>query len=372
MNKMYRSFLGTFLMLSLFQVNAQVSKSHEFFVGTLTFDENSKGIYKYTLDDQGKFESMGLVAETDNPSYLAFSDDQKFLVSANMDKNWGNGKVESFSITPEGLVSVSKSETDKIPCHVSVKNSHVLISNYNGGNTELFKLDASGKLSDVLSTEKHEGKGEIDRQDAPHAHSAWFKPNSDTVISVDLGTNHLWFSKLDSAKSSLTPLKCKNLEMAKGAGPRHLAFHPLKSDLLYVLNELDNTVSLVKNVKKDKYKVLSSISTLPKDFSGKNTAADIHITSDGKFLYASNRGANNSLAIFKIDETTAALTLVGIESTKGEVPRNFAISPTEEFIVVANKKTNNLVSFKRNQLTGTLTFVDEIEAPTPTCVLFYN
>ncbi len=372
MNKIYRSFLGAFLALGFLQASAQESKSHEFYVGTLTFDENSKGIYKYALNDQGKFKSLGLVAETDSPSYLALSDDKKFLVSANMDKNWGNGKVESFSITSEGLVSVSKSETDKIPCHVSVKNSHVLISNYNGGNTELFKLDASGRLSEVLSVEKHEGKGETDRQDAPHAHSAWFKPNSDTVISVDLGTNHLWFSKLDNTGGSLTPLKCKNLEMAKGAGPRHLAFHPLKPELLYVLNELNNTISLVKNLKKDKYKVLSSVSTLPKGFTGKNTAADIHISSDAKFLYSSNRGDNNSIAIFKIDEVTAELTLVEIEPSKGEVPRNFTISPTEDFVIVANKKTNNLVSFKRDKQTGKLTFIDEIEAPTPTCVLFYN
>ncbi len=369
---MYRCFLGAFLALGLLQANAQKKESHEFYVGTLTFDANSKGIYKYTLDDNGKFESLGIVAETDSPSYLAFSDDKKFLVSANMDKNWGNGKVESFSITDKGLVSVSKSQTDKIPCHVSIRNNYVLISNYNGGNTELFKLDASGKLSDVLATEQHEGKGVTDRQEAPHAHSAWFKPNSDTVISVDLGTNHLWFSKLDEAGNSLKPLKCKNLEMAEGAGPRHLAFHPLKSDVLYVLNELDNTVSLVKNVKKGKYKVVSSISTLPKDFAGKNTAADIHISKDAKFLYTSNRGDNNSLAIFKIDETTGALTLVGIEPTKGQVPRNFSISPTGDYIIVANKKTNNLVSFKRDKATGKLSFVDEIEAPTPTCVLFYN
>ncbi|WP_010520531.1 lactonase family protein [Aquimarina agarivorans] len=372
MKKIYNSILGVLLTLIIFQMNAQESTAHEFYVGTLTFEGDSKGIYKYTLDSNGKFKSLGLVAETDSPSYLALTEDKKILVSANMDKNWGNGKVTSFSVADKGLVAISESQTDKIPCHVSIKNKYVLISNYGGGNTELFKLDASGKLSELLSKEQHEGTGTHERQEAPHAHSAWFKPNSNEIVSVDLGTNHLWFSELNETKKALEPSKPKNFAMATGAGPRHLAFHPLKPQFIYVLNELDNTVTLVENNKSNSYKVLSSISTLPKDFSGKNTAADIHISKDGKFLYTSNRGDNNSLAIFKINETTGILSLVGIEPTKGEVPRNFAISPTEDFIVVANKKTNNLVSFKRDKVTGKLLFTDEITAPTPTCVLFYN
>ncbi|MEL6986698.1 MAG: beta-propeller fold lactonase family protein, partial [Bacteroidota bacterium] len=113
---------------------------------------------------------------------------------------------------------------------------------------------------------------------------------------------------------------------------------------------------------------VASFSTLPDNFDGSNTCADIHISSDGQFLYASNRG-HNSIAIFKI-EADGSLIAKGHESTKGDHPRNFSLSPDEKFLLVANQKTNNIVSFKRDLATGMLSFASEVEAPAPVCILF--
>jgi len=110
------------------------------------------------------------------------------------------------------------------------------------------------------------------------------------------------------------------------------------------------------------------VSTLPEDFEGESFCADIHISSDGKFVYASNRG-HQSIAIFKVQDD-GNLESIGFEPVKGEHPRNFALSPDEDFLLVANKNTNNLVSFKRDSATGLLQFIDEIEAPSPVCILF--
>jgi 6-phosphogluconolactonase len=156
--------------------------------------------------------------------------------------------------------------------------------------------------------------------------------------------------------------------MAEGAGPRHLTFHPSKN-LIYVLNELNNTITSISKSDSGACQIVSSLSTLPDGFSEYSNAADIHISLDGKFLYASNRG-HDSIAIFKVNSADGSLTLIGNESTKGKNPRNFSLSPDNNYLVVANQDSDNLVSFKRNSESGLLTFVSEIEAPTPVCILF--
>ena len=156
--------------------------------------------------------------------------------------------------------------------------------------------------------------------------------------------------------------------MAPGAGPRHLAFHP-NGRWIYVVNELDCTVTLVKKNDSNAYFTGIGVSTLPPEYTGSNTCADIHLTSDGKFLYASNRG-HNSLAIFAINHHNGSLLPLGHQTTHGDWPRNFALSPEEDYLVVANQRTNKLVSFRRDQSTGMLTYIDRLDMPSPVCILF--
>ncbi|WP_299061717.1 lactonase family protein [uncultured Polaribacter sp.] len=342
------------------------SMNSSFYVGTYT-KKDSKGIYKYQLSSEGKLTKIGLAVETINPTFLVKSNDKKTLFAiGETDKN-GNGLIKSFKIEKDSLSLISVEKTGGPgPCFVTInKDNYLVAANYRGGNVGLLKTDTSGNLSKLLNVQQHIGKGTTERQEAAHAHSAWFHPTKKELISVDLGTNELWFSSIIDDKLVLNTQQ--KLKMAEGAGPRHLTFHP-NNKWMYVLNELNNTVSLVKE-KNNEYFVENSIATLPKDFTSFSKAADIHISKDGLFLYASNRG-HESIAIFEVNPENGSLKTVGYESVLGKHPRNFSLSPNDDFLIVANQNTDNIISFKRDEKTGKLTFVDEIAAPMPVCILF--
>ena len=344
-------------------------EAYPFFLGTYT-SENSEGIYHYILEADGQITQKKLMAKAENPSFLAMSADKKYLVNVNELKD---GTVSSYSITKDSLKLESRTPSGGAhPCFIAIDDDNdVLIANYTGGNVGLLKLKDDGKLTELLFLEEHVGKGtNTSRQEGPHAHSVWFVPGEDktNIVSADLGTNELWFAKLNKETSKLDPAETQKLQMPDGSGPRHLTFHP-NGKWIYVLNELNGAITHV--IKDDNtYSVAESASILPTDFNAENTTADIHISSDGKFVYASNRG-HNSIAVLQVNEDDGSLKLLANESTRGETPRNFALSPDDNYLIVANQKTNNLVSFNRNSETGLLEFVSETKAPTPVCILFY-
>ena len=177
----------------------------------------------------------------------------------------------------------------------------------------------------------------------------------------------MWFSKLDTTKNELIYTPHKKLKALEGAGPRHLIFDP-NNKWIYVLSELNNSISILKE-KDETYFIDSTISTLPKEFTAHSNAANIRISKDGKFLYASHRGAD-SIAMFKVNSENGSLTSIGYTPVLGANSRKFSLSPDDQFLLVANQDTNNIISFKRNAVTGKLTFVDKILAPTPICILF--
>ncbi|WP_405246004.1 lactonase family protein [Cellulophaga sp. Asnod2-G02] len=349
------------------EVAQEMAQDATFYVGTYT-DKESKGIYKYSLSADGKLAKIGLAAAANNPSFLALSPDKKFLLTVNEVAEKNTGFVSSYQIEKDTLLFKNMSASGgSHPCHVAInEEGYVLAANYSSGSVGLLQVDSAGKLTDLLDTQQHSGQGTTARQKGPHAHSAWFDEN--TVIAVDLGTNELWFSSINTTTNKLDSVAPFRLPMAEGAGPRHLAQHPTKK-ILYVLNELDNTITSVSRLADGTYEKKQTISSIPEDFKEATKSADIHISADGKFLYASNRG-HNSIAIFSIHEDSGDLSLVGYESCRGENPRNFSLTPEDTYLIVANQDTNNLISFKRNAQTGLLTFVSEIEAPTPVCILF--
>ncbi|WP_299017738.1 lactonase family protein [uncultured Polaribacter sp.] len=364
--KYFTTLLLVITFLGCKQEKETMSTEQTFYVGTYT-KKDSKGIYKYSLSKEGKLSEIGLQATVVNPTFLVKSKDKKTLFAVGeTDKN-GVGFVRSFKIEKDSLTQVSKEKTGGAgPCFVGINDdNYIVTANYRAGTVGLLKTDTNGKLSNLLDVQQHFGKGTTERQKAPHAHSAWFHPTKKELISVDLGTNELWFSKIENDKLTLTAQQ--KLAMPKGSGPRHLTFHPNKK-WIFVLNELANTVSLVKE-NNGKYFVESTITTLPNDFTEFSKAADIHITKDGLFLYASNRG-HESIAIFEVNTADGSLKTVGYENVRGEHPRNFSLSPNEDFLVVANQDTDNIISFKRDEKTGKLIFVDEIKAPIPVCILF--
>ncbi len=367
------AFLALSLLISCNMFNKKPKEKQArplFYVGTYTNGE-SEGIYSFALNKRGIIKPLGLAATSDNPSFLAMSADKKYLLAVSeTKKNNGMGSVESYRVAGKKLRRKSQKPSGGThPCFVTINpDGDVLVANYTGGNVGLLKLGKNGKLSGLLDVEQHEGKGITDRQESPHAHSAWFEPDGSGIITADLGTNELWFSEIEKGSQKIIPRNPHKLAMASGAGPRHLAFHP-NQKWIYVLNELNNTITLVEKNKTGEYSTGPSISTLPPDFDQFSKCAHIVISMDGKFIYASNRG-HNSIAIFGVSPNDGKLNLLGFEVTHGDSPRHFALSQDEEFLVVANQNSNNLVSFKRDKSTGLLKFVGEVEAPAPVCVLF--
>ena len=346
----------------------QKNNSYPFYVGSYT-NKESRGVYKYLLHKDGSLKQIGLAAISDNPAFLAITADKKFLVAVNeIDEN-GVGFVESFLIRGDSLQFISRrSSGGAHPCFVAVNSmGFVLVANYTGGNVGLLWLDEEGKLSPLLDLETHQGRDGNVKQQAAHAHSAWFESSNNAIICVDKGTNELWFSHLDTRLQKLIPSNPQTIKMGPGAGPRHLVIHP-NGHWFYVLNELDNTVTLVRK-SEGKYIKDKSFSTLPIEYTEPSICADIKITIDGKFVYASNRG-HNSIAIFKVNTTTGILNLVGHQSSFGDAPRNICLSPDGEFLLVANRHSNRIVSFKRDKISGLLEEADQIEAATPACIVF--
>jgi 6-phosphogluconolactonase len=141
------------------------------------------------------------------------------------------------------------------------------------------------------------------------------------------------------------------LKTLPGSGPRHLVFHPTKK-LAYLIEELSGTVTAYNHTN-GKLNFLQRLLTLPPDYKGAMGGADIHISLDGKFLYASNRGDANSITIFSV-ANDGKLKWKGYQSTEGIHPRNFMIDPTGNWLLVANSDTDNIVIFQRNKQTGLL------------------
>ncbi|MFC2115089.1 lactonase family protein [Bacteroidota bacterium] len=328
-------------------------------------------MYKSILHEDGSIESAGLIASTENPAFLTKSLDGKYLIAVNEIKNEnGVGRVESYRVEKDTLILQNRSSSGGAhPCHVTINESgFVLVSNYSGGSMGLLHLEADGRLSELLDLIQHTGSGTTDRQLGPHAHSAVFETGGKGIISADLGTNELWFYRIDPALRKFDTTEQFRIRMAPGAGPRHFVMQTA-NHRIYVLNELDCTVTLINRSEQGNYYSAASYSTLPDNYQETNTCADIHISSDGRFLYASNRG-HNSIVIFRIEPSDGSLEYLAHEPTRGDRPRNFAISPDGKYLLAANQNSNNIVVFKRDRETGMLEYISQVEAPTPVCILF--
>jgi len=365
-----------FVLSAIFGLQAQdAGNVLHFYVGTYT-DSGSEGIYRFGLDrTTGKLHSNGLAALSENPSYLALSKDGKYLLAVREtrdESNQNSGYIELFNVDAAGnLSSVNMvSSGGAHTCHVTI-NEHgaVVASNYTGGNVALMQIDSTGELSRATSVIQHTGQGaDPKRQDKPHVHSALFEPKGNRIFVADLGIDKIKVYTIEKASATLKPYKFPEIKMTPGSGPRHMAIHP-SGKLLFVANELSSSVSVVQLMKNGNYKIVETVSTLPAGFSKSNTCADIHLSPEGNFLYVSNRGMN-SIAIFTVQEMESKIKLIGHEDTRGEMPRNFTLTPTGDFLLAANQNTDNIVAFRRDAATGLLTYTDQINAFKPVCLLF--
>lgn len=340
------------------------------FVGTYTrkeghVDGKAEGVAIYKLGQNSEWVRSSVEKQVVNPSYITLSSDGSYLYSVN---ETGPGTISAFNIDKTNgsteLINSQSSQGDA-PCYVTVdsQNRLAFLVNYMGG-IAVYPISKNGGLEDPTSVIYLDGSGPNDRQEASHPHSIILSPDERFAFVADLGTDKIMIYEIDYEKGLLNPASQSFIALNPGSGPRHIEFRA-GSNYLYAINELNSTVSVFGySPDSGSLKWIQSISTIPEEFSENNQCADIHITSDGKYLYASNRG-HNSIVGFEVDLVNGTLSLLGHESTRGDFPRNFLID--DDLLFVANQNTNNIVLFNIGP-SGELIYNYEINQRTPVCL----
>jgi 6-phosphogluconolactonase len=358
---------------------ARPKGSYLVYVGTYT-GPTSKGIYGYRFDaTTGQATSLGLVAETVNPSFLAIDPSRRFLYAANEISDYQgqkSGGISAYAIDSKSGKLTFLNEVSSRgagPCYVALDRTgrYVLVANYDSGSVAVLPVLNDGRLGEASAVIQHSGHGaDPKRQEGPHAHEIEVSGDNRFAIAADLGLDQLLVYHFDPAKGTLAANDPPFAKVDPGAGPRHFAFHP-SGKFLYVINEMGSTVTGFSYDRANgSLRQLATISTLPAGFKGNNDTAEIKVRPDGKFLYGSNRG-HDSIAIFAIDLATGTHKFLESVSTGGKTPRNFEIDPSNNYLFAANQASNNLVVFKIDPTNGHLIPTDQIlEVPSPVCVKF--
>jgi 6-phosphogluconolactonase len=339
---------------------------------------NGSGIEVFRLNrETGALTHLGTKAGVENPSFLTVDQSQRFLYAVNgsptIDGHPG-GAVTALAIAPAtGLLGDLNRQytTGQGPCHVAVDRArtYVIATSYHTGSVVVFPVQPDGSLAPASDLVQHHGSSvNPQRQAGPHAHSVTFDPAERFCLVCDLGLDRVFVYSLDRASGKLLPNEPPYVATTPGAGPRHLAFHP-NGRIVFVINEMGNTITSYHYAgERGTLSPIESVPTLPPDFTGENTTADIHVAPSGRFVYGSNRG-HDSIVIYAFDEAAARLSYVGHEPTGGRTPRNFTLSRDGSLLLAANQDSDNVVAFRVDQTRGLLTPTGGVAAsPSPTCV----
>jgi len=352
------------------------------FVGTYTkkeghVDGQGEGIYIYEMNKEtGALRYLDVSDQIISPSYLAVHENGKWVYAVN---EYDGGEEAFAAVTALEFRREDNSlrylnETSSMgqyPCYISIDNTgnFVMVANYVGGSVALYPIGEDGLLQPYSSYKKHEGSSSHPRQEAAHTHQIFQHPTKDWVAAVDLGADRIYEYKLDTLSMTLDYVG-DFPNSPRMSGPRHMALHPTL-EIGYMLNELIGTVEVFPT--EDALRFRRSIQVISTQEEGDNrepASAAIKVHPNGKFLYTSNRGELNDIVVFAIDEN-GTLSSVGRQSSLGDVPRDFEIDPSGNFLLVANQNTNTIVTFAIDQQTGMLSETGYVmETPTPVCLKF--
>lgn len=345
--------------------------SYQLYIGTYT-NKSSEGIYLASFDsDSGILSVLNLAVKLDNPSFQCITPDQEQLWSVSELWN-GPGKIAGFAIDSiDGkLVKLAEFPTmGNGPCYVSYHgpSNTILAANYNSGN--VVRIGVGTNNYGQTAIHQHAGKGpNKNRQSSPHAHNIHIAPEGQYAYACDLGSDEVYVYDL-----SKEGLQVKHIiNTTKGAGPRHLAFHP-EGKAMTVINELNSTLETYLPDDDGIFsKLHSKVSTIPDTFTQNNQCADIHYSANGKFLYASNRG-HNSIAVFSIDQKSLKPVLIQWMEEVINWPRNIAISPDGRYLLAANQEGNQIGVYAIENETGLLTYTgNTLSISQPVCLTFLN
>ncbi|WP_340105977.1 lactonase family protein [Rhodohalobacter sp. 8-1] len=350
------------------------------YVGTFD-DRGSEGLYVFEFDrESGGMTQIQTVSDRPGPNFQAIHPGGKYLYSVSGDafsENIEHGTISAYQVDSQtGMLQLinEQSVEGRGTAHVSVDplGEFAYVSNYSEGNLSVFTISENGGVSEAVDVVQHEGSSVNERrQNAPHVHSIIPSADGRFIYVSDLGTDQIVIYEVDRTTGELSPAEVPYVESTPGSGPRHFTIHP-GGEFAYSAEELSSTVAVFSvNQNNGALEEIQRITMLPEGYDGNNSAADIHLSPDGGFLYASNRG-HDSLVIYRVDAETGALTPAGHEPTRGSHPRNFMIDQLGEYVLVANRDDDNVVVFNRDQETGQLTYSGEqVTVPMAVCVTQY-
>lgn len=337
-------------------------------IGTYTH-ATSQGIYQTDFNTQtGELHNLRVVAKVEQPSFLTLSKDKKKIYAIS---EIAEGKLSILSKQVDGNYALDQeiSSEGSTTCHVTLNNEETLVSvaNYRKGSLIVYD-QKEGKVSKVALF-KHEGSSVVlPRQREPHPHSSYFSQDERYIYVPDLGADEIVAYPIVDGEPKEGILAFK---MTPGDGPRHMAPHPTK-DFWFVVGELTSVVVSVRPRGDGTLELVDKQNLLPKEVKGRSTAADVHVSPNGRHLYTSNRGHQDGyhcISIFQILDT-GQLKPLGHVSEGINQPRNFCISPDGKFLLVANQNGDNIIVFKVNPQ-GTLTPTDHsLEVSMPACLKF--
>jgi 3-carboxymuconate cyclase len=369
--------LGLTVPSSLRGRTPQTIHEQTLYVGTYTAGK-SEGIYIYRMNmSTGELKHFNTVKGVADPSFLAIDRKRRYLYAVNELSQFAGkpgGAVSAFQIDPKtGNLKFLNQQPSLggAPCHVTVDKTDrfVLVANYEAGNVTVLPVERDGSLGLATDTVQHHGSSVKKEQEGPHAHCIILDDSNRYAFAADLGLDKILIYRFDSKRGKLTPNRQPWVQVKPGAGPRHFTFHP-NGRYAYVIDELDSTFTAFScNGATGTLKELQAVSTLPSDFSGVNSCAELSVSPSGRFLYGSNRG-HNSIVSFAINESTGKLTYLEHVPTQGKTPRNFTIDPTGNFLLAANQESDTVVTFRIDSQTGRLKATGHVaEIPTPVCLL---
>lgn len=336
-----------------------------------------KGVYAYRYSPSDvKFESLGIVGEVTNPSFLAKDSSNKYLYAVSEVEGGSDGGVYAFAIdhaTGKLKPLNHMSSAGTAPCHLAVDhtNKMLAVANYSSGGVSAFPLESDGKLGGMSSLMTAQGSSaDPKRQEGPHAHETVFSADNRFLYVPDLGLDHIRIYKVDAAQAKLTPNDPPFVQEEPGSGPRHIVFSP-SGKHAYVVNELKSVVYVFNHdTATGGLQQVQTVSTLPAGFTGENAPAEVLMDRSGKFLYASNRGPG-TIAVFAVDAENGTLKQTQVAATGGTFPRGVEIDPTGHYMLAGDQKADQFVVFKIDPSNGQLSLTGKVlNLPSPVSFLF--
>ncbi len=336
-----------------------------------------KGIQAYRFDaGTGQLQPIGRSGDVVNPSFLAADGNFRYLYAVSEGTGKGNGGVAAFSINRENgalhaLNSVSSGGV--APCHLAVDKTDkmLIVANYTSGGVSAFPIEHDGQLGEMSALMTVHGHSvNAKRQEGPHAHEVVISSDNARAYVPYLGLDEIRIYRLDPARAELTPNDPAFVKQDAGMGPRHMAFSP-DEKFAYVVNELKSEVSVFKHdTATGNMTKVQDVSSVAPGYSGENDPAEILVDSRGKFVYATNRGAE-TIAVFAIDPANGTLRQIQVISTEGKMPRGLEMDPTGHFMFAGNQTTNNFAVYRIDEKTGQLTHTGQVvSTPSPVAFLF--